>query len=169
MGRPCLRDEDIVRADITVQKIVVMNDSEGFHHRKQKVSGLFEGELAAFGGGISHEIDTIDILHDEVRGTVLSEEIVHGNDIRDLTELGEDPGLVEELRRAGIELRLLVLGAYSHRVVVVITDRDTGRQIFFYGNGRLQRHIHRQIGNAKSTYTQYSSRQITSIQDRSDR
>ena len=94
---------------------------------------------------------------------------MHGNDIRNGPKLGQDSCFFEEFVGAVIVFRLLFFGRYGHRVVILVADRDAGRQVFLHRHRSLERHIKRQICDAKSTHAEDSSGEISSVQDRSDR
>ena len=169
MRRSVLCNDDVVRADISVQEVMLVHASEGLDDWQQQVARLFKRELAALGCRILHQVNALDVLHNEVRRAVLSEIVVYGNDIRNCSKLCEDPGFVEELRRAVIKLRLLILGTDRHGVVIVVADRNTRRQIFLYCHRRLERHIHRKIRHAESAHAENPAGQVAAIQDRPDR
>src|SRR5699024_4039204 len=65
-----LGDVDVVRGDVTVDEALLMDRSQSPEHRDHHVQGVLHTHLSAVVGDVGFKGDTLDVVHDEVRGVV---------------------------------------------------------------------------------------------------
>ena len=157
---------DIIRADIAMDNPRRVDLFKRAHHRQHQVKDLIDSHRAV-GVQILIEIDTVKILHDDIRRTVRLKIIANVNDTlfagehRDAARLNQKPlfSLFKE--------RALFIGAEGQRAfLVAVAIGIPGGIEFLDRDAHIQRGIAADIGDAEAALADRVANQIFMVENR---
>ena len=161
-------NHDIIRTDISVENSMLMEILKRWHNRIQFGSHFIDVQFSALCFYIFLKVDSIQIFQYHVNGIILIEEIIHFYNSGKIIQMCDNLCFSFELFT--IQTVVLLL-----RVSRTGADRDGSRgtvisvhislyKKFLDCHNTFQHHVHGDISNSKSTFSQNFSYKISSIQ-----
>ena len=164
------KDHDIVRADIPVDDPQLMNLAQRVHHRPQDRKNLLNRNSPGPQPDKVLQVDTLHILHDDIRRIVRPKEIMDMNNGWDVPKLRQGPGLSEETLPGAFKKRpAFPAGARHRQRLRAVSAHETVGVVFLHRNRHIQIQVPAQIGDPKAALSQHPSDQVLFPKDRPHR
>ena len=103
-----LVDQDVVRRDVAVQDLLVVNEADRAKHLFEDVLGLGRGQIGVRILDDVQQVTAADEIQRHIGGVVVLENLMHTDDVR-VVQLGKAAGLLHE--QADDRLQLVLVGA----------------------------------------------------------
>ena len=159
-----LGDVDVVRRHVPVDEALLMDRSQSPEHRDHHVQGVLHTHLSAVVGDVGFETDTLDVVHNEVRGVVLVKVAGDGGNVGVADELGQGPGLFLEPLGAVRKILGTVGGEDGDGGALHTGGQLPGHELLD-GYLGLQLGVPGQVGDAEAALAQHPAHDVPVIQN----